>query len=517
LSKEGVVKDFVTKHRDKITGVISAFDRLIFKGYLPFSYPAAAEKFIGHQGLLLKDFQRFVKRCSTTIKENAVSMAKKAGRPYQYLDRKVRKEDLARNIAKRDGITKGLICVLGACEENVSFSLCYGKGRPRLVPKRPRCLTLYFYIMDPVLGFVHVRLSTWMPFSIQVYVNGHEWLARHLEHRGLKYRKVDNAFVSIEDCKRAQSIADRFPHQRWQKIFDSFAKRINPLMDNVLKGFRYYWVIDQAEFATDVLFANRPALGALYQSLQRHAALCMGAEDILQFLGRKLNGNFLGEALSELKKRWPGARIKHRIKANWMKMYDKYGVVLRIETVINDPYEFSVWRRGVRKGESCFGWFPMAKRVTNLYRYAEIGLSANKQYLNALAVIDDPTAAYDMLNRACQPIRSSNKRCRPLNLLNPQDNALCAAVMRGEFALRGFRHRDVAEHLGIEYSRNPVIQKRQSARLSRRIKLLHTHGLIAKIPRSRRYRVTRPGRQIMAAAVHLRTEYMPPILLRTVA
>ena len=511
------MKNFITKHREKITGMISAFDRIIFKGYLPISHPAAAEAFIAHRGLLLKDTKRFVKRCSEAIKQNALSITRKAGRPYVYLDHKIRKEEYAHQVARRDRITKGLICVLAICEENISFALRCAKKKPRLVSTRPRCLTLYFYLMDPVLGFVHIRVSTWMPFTIQVYVNGHEWLARQLDRRGMKYQKVDNAFVSIENCERAQAIADKFPRQRWQKIFHCFAKRVNPLMANVLKGLQYYWVTDQAEFATDILFANRSALNELYPSLQRHAALCIGAEDILQFLGRKLHGSFAGEALSELKKRWPGSRIKHRIKRNWMKMYDKFGVVLRVETVINDPHEFKVWRRGIRNGEPCFGWFPMAKRVTNLYRYAQVSLSANKQYLNALAVIDDPTAAYHMLNRACQPVRSSKKRCRPLNLLNPQDNALCAAAMSGEFALHGFRQRDIAQHLAIRYSRDPVERKRQSARLSRRIKLLHIHGLIAKIPRSRRYRVTYLGMQIMSAAVHLRTEYMPQLLLRKVS
>lgn len=507
------MEDFITKHREKITGVISVFDRIIFKGYLPFTYPTAAEKFIAHQGFLLKDTKQFVKRCSEKIKQHAISLAHKFNRPYIYLARDIRKEVFAHQIAQRDGITEGLICVFAICEENKSFALRYGNNKPHLVSSRPRCLTLYFYFMDPALGFVHIRVSTWMPFTIQVYLNGHEWLARQFDRRGMQYEKVENAFVSIEDCQRAQAIADKFPQQKWTKIFHCYARRVNPLMADVLKGYQYYWVTDQAEFATDILFVNRAALCGLYQNLQKHSAVCIGAEDIMRFLGRKLHSSFAGEARTDLKKRWQGARIKHWIKTNCMKMYDKFGVVLRIETVINDPHEFVIWRRGIRNGKPCSGWFPMAKRVTNLYRYAQISISANKQYINALAVIDDPTDAYRMLHRACQPIHSTAKRCRALNLLNADDNALCAAAMRGEFALHGFRQRDIARHLGIEYSQDRIERKRQSARVSRRIKLLHIHGLIAKIPRSRRYRVTHLGRQIMAAALHLRNEYMPQLLL----
>ena len=80
-------------------------------------------------------------------------------------------------------------------------------------------------------------------------------------------------------------------------------------------------------------------LRALHARLLRHATLCLRAEDVLTFLGRKLHGKFAGEILNDWKRRWPGARVKHAMKANWIKMYDKHGCVLRVETVINDPYE----------------------------------------------------------------------------------------------------------------------------------------------------------------------------------
>src|SRR5581483_385283 len=111
------------------------------------------------------------------------------------------------------------------------------------------------------------------------------------------------------------------------------------------------WVIDQAEYSTDVLFKGRQALAGLYPRLLDHAALNFSAQDILGFLGRRLHPRFDGEVLTECKKdRWPGARVKHRVKNNWLKMYDKFGCVLRVETVINNPREFKVRRRVVRQG-----------------------------------------------------------------------------------------------------------------------------------------------------------------------
>ena len=142
------------------------------------------------------------------------------------------------------------------------------------------------------------------------------------------------------------------------KTVKRFAARVNPLLRDELKGYRYYWATHQAEYATDVLFTSRPALRELYVRLLRHATLCLRAEDVLTFLGRKLHGGFAGEIMNDWKRRWPGARVKHWMKGNWIKMYDKHGCVLRVGT-INDPYEFKVRRRAGRRGQRTLGVAPL--------------------------------------------------------------------------------------------------------------------------------------------------------------
>ena len=154
----------------------------------------------------------------------------------------------------------------------------------------------------------------------------------------------------------------------------------------------------------------------------------------------------------------------------------------------------------------------MAKRVTNLYRYAQVCTSANTQYIAALAAIDDPGAAFNLLHRASKPVHNQKRNARALNLLNPDDSALCCAVMRGEYAISGFRLRDIAQYLGIAQSDDPAERIRQRARLGRRVRLLRDHGLVARIPHSRRYRITRLGMQVMAAAVYLLESHMPQLL-----
>lgn len=499
------MNDFIVKHQDTISGTISCFDRLLFKGYLSISYPEGMEGFLNRRGILFKDFKNFASTCSDAVKLHAQEVAAKAGRPYIYLGSPIRKEERAREIARQDGISQGLVCVFAIVEACQSFRLVYGEGKPRLASTSPRCLCMYFYYIDREFGFMHVRIQTWFPFTVQIYMNGHEWLARKMTQHGIGYRQVDNAFVHIEDSKRAQRFADRFVNKNFPRILEAFAHKVNPLLDDLLQDMNHYWVIDQAEYATDVMFQDRAALKDLYQKLLEHATVCFSAEDVLSFLGRKLNGNFQGEVLNDFKKRWPGARVKHRMKGNWIKMYDKHGCVLRIETVINHPYEFRVRRQGMRQGQRVMGWYPMSKGVANLYRYAEVASSANRAYLDALSVVDDPAQAYCLLHQVCEPVNRNGRRRRGLNPLRKSDIALFAAALRGEQLIQGFRNRDIARHLNIPKSNDRRERKRQSARVTRLIQLLHAHHLIAKIPRTRRYRLTLRGAMLMSAAVYLYT------------
>ena len=507
------MNEFLNKHEKSIAGTISIFDRIIFKGYLPISYPKSAESFFNYRGILLKDFKTFTKTQTEILRTHAQQIAAQARRPYEYINKYIRKEEYVRKIAERDKITEGLICVLAVQEENRSFALRYGEGRPHLKKNSPRCQTLYFYYMDRHFGFMHIRLSTWLPFSIQVYVNGHAWLARQMTAKNIPFQQMENSFISIADCSKAQSIAERLPSLRWEHILHVFARRINPLLKTLLAGMEYYWVIDQAEYATDVIFHNHAILDELYLNWQKHAAVCTQAEDVMRFMGRKLHGSFNSMIQTDAKYRPAITRIKHTLRGNWIKMYNKHGIVLRIETVINCPREFRIIRPG--HGKKNMVWVPMPKRITSLKRYAEICIRSNTAYLSALAQANEPAAAYRQLDRLCEPQKLAKQRVRGLNPLRQNDVTLFEAVLRGEHFIKGFQATDVATHMEIIPADDPVKRKRQSAKINRMLRLLRGHGLIARIPHTRRYKITREGMKLMNAAVHLRTTGLPDILKKT--
>lgn len=503
---------FLARFGDKASGILSCFDRVIFKGYLPFHNEGALNSWVDY-GLKVRrsDFIRQLDQRSGELVDHAKALAQKAGRPYEYRQGWFRKEQLIQDIIRCDQVTEGLVAVLCVQETCRTVKLAHGKERPRLVfAKRPQRV-LYYYFIDREFGLMYIRLETWFPYTVQIYMNGHEWLARQMTGRGMSFTQIDNAFVELGDLAEAQRLADRFAQQNWVKRLSKWAAFVNPHVAKKgwLHGKEYYWITEQAEFASDVIFKDPASLKDLYPRLLDHAVVNFSANDILTFLGRKLTTQFQGEVLTDCKKkREPGARVKHRMKQNWMKMYDKFGRILRVETVINSPREFRVRRTRTRDGQQVKLWCPMNKGVTNLASYQSVCRAANDRYLNALSVVNDPTPAYRQVKELTESKIHQGRRYAGFNPARSSDVKLFQAVMSGSHELRGFHNTDIRKHLFRE-SRDPSDRRRQSTRISRLLKRLHVRGLVARIPRTRRWRVTSRGRSLLGTILRLHYHGLP--------
>jgi hypothetical protein len=504
--------EFVAKFRSHIVATLGCFDRVIFKGHLPFGGDSHLNFFVdGVLRMRRKDFLPLVEQRSQALVDHAKAMATQTGAPYIHLQGCHGKEAIIRNLLGKRRHGEGLVAVLCCMETCRTVKLFHGEGRPRLAYQRRPQRVLYFYFLDPEFGLIYLRLQTWFPFTAQAYVNGHEWLARQLHRHRSGFVQSDNAFSQLDDPALAQRLADRFAALPWVKQLDRWLQGINPVLkESWLEGRSYYWVIDQAEFSTDVLFQSPRELADLYPLLLDHATLQFSAQDILTFLGRRLHPRFDGEVLTTCKKdRQPGARVKHRVKNNWLKMYDKFGLILRIETVINQPREFKVRRWRTRRGQRQLLWCPMNKGVANFYRYQDVAAAANQRYLNALAVVEGPSATAKQAEQVSKPVYFRGRRRRALNLLGADEQRLFLAVLQGESRLHGFRNRDVAPVLFPRPATTQAQQRSRTAHISRLLQLLRAHGLIAKIPRSQRYRVTAKGEAIMSTAIYLRCKAFP--------
>jgi hypothetical protein len=506
---------FEIVHRDEVLGKLTFYDRMIFKGHLVgLIRPLGMKAFLDSQGVLLKDYGGYVKAVTDALKAHVQAVAAAAGAPYRYLHQTHTKaagrskEDLARQIATERGMATGLVCVLAAVEPCSSFDVGADVVAGRLaVRRRPRkCLHFYFYLLHPTLGLVHVRLQSWFPFTVQIWVNGRQMLARALDKAGIGYRRYANTFLHIDDWGRAQTIAEKLGQRRWPRLLTSMVAPLCPILATIARaGFgRYYWVADQMEVATDVAFTSQPALDRIMPDLIAHATHQFSCDDVLMFPGRKPHPALAVEIGPDTRRREQGWRVKHRLDRNSIKMYDKASV-LRVETTINNPAQFRVLRITNAQAR----WCPMRKGVANLPRYLQVGEAANHRYLTALGDAQPTHGGKHALARLCQPRVTKARRHARFNPLSRGDVALFRAVLAGEHTITGFRNRDITARLYPNPPTSHAEAKRRCQRTSRLIDKLRGHRLIAKVPHRRLYRTTSHGHLVMTAALAIHDHDFP--------
>jgi len=512
----GVPPAFINRFGDSITGVLSGFDRLRLRGTLRHLFqPTVMEAYLNACHVLIKDFSTFAQGLTARIKAAAYASAEQAGRPFRYLSSsQVSKEALARQIAQADGITTGLIAIFSALENCLSYSVRGDRQTKQihLVLEPRKCLHLYHYFQHAELGLCHVRVQTWFPFTVDLCLNGRDRLARQMDQAGLAYRQRDNCFVWVQDAARAQALLEEQLRTDWPQVLGGLLDQAHPLHGEICRPIAqtYYWTASASEYATDLLFRDAPSLAALYPRLVHHGLRTFASPDVMRFLGHpvpahhgRVHANFKGEVISDLKHRPEGIRVKHSVNGNSVKMYDKEGSVLRIETTINKTEDFRVYRskQGERDGEKT--WRPLQRSVGELWRRAEVSAAANRRYLEALASVTDKTPVGQASAEVCRAVVKDGRRHRALNPWSEKDAALLAAVSRGEYVINGLRNRDVRRLLWPKVG-SAQEERRRASSVTRQLRLLRMHGLLRKVNGTHRYVVTPGGRKIITALLTAR-------------
>jgi len=510
---------FVSRHQQLIQGTLSGFDRLRFVGsLLKLSYVSGLGAFLGVTGVLLKDFGEYMLGISRRIKQAGEQLALRtpSGRVHYLPSGAQSKEEFVRGLPAPGRLDPdGLLAVLSCVEPCRSYEV-HRDPRTKHLELRPavrKCLHQYFYLDHPIYGPMHVRVQTWVPFQVKIVFNGRDWLARQLDAAGIGYLKKDNTFLAVEDFERAQALLDAQLQVNWPIILDELVRRFHPVHAQWMPAsfpVGYYWSVAQSEWATDVVFRSPAELQALYPRLVHHGITTFSSRDVLRFLQQKvpaqggMHGRFAGAVVSDLKARTEGVRIKHAYGLNSVKLDDKQGQVLRVETTIHDAEGLKVYRPAGDDPEGELKWRGLRKGVADLHRRCELSQAANQRYLEALAAVESPVPLGDLSGPLCHRLVRDGRRYRALNPLGEGDAHLLEFVGRGEHLITGFRNRDVRGLLYGERSKDAAVHRRQSGRVGRLLALRRAHGLIQKIPRTHRYQVTSRGREQIAAILAAR-------------
>jgi len=517
---------FEKKYKDDILGRLEGFDRLIYRGYLQsFFTTSGFGYFLSRENILLKDYSNYVKQTTTELKNNIKKIVESTGCEEQYLSgSKVNKEEIAKQIQKKNNIEEGLICILSQVEPCYSFNVRSNRSTKKLEIKHEyrKCLHYYLYSYDREFGFMHVRLQSWFPFEIQIYINGREYLKTQLDKEGIKYRSFENSVTWCENLERAQKILDKLKEKKLQSTFDAIAYKVNPKIDRIREifGRGYYWCLHQCEYATDILFKSRDVLKDIYPFLVEHSSLKLMGEDIFTFFGRKIVGNTQGEAVSDRKKYVQGFRVKYRLDKNSLKMYDKYSV-LRIETTINNPRAFKIFKEVTRKGKQVQEWVPMGKSISNTYRYAEVSSNCNNRLLEQLSNANDEPKTIEFsktIEKLSNPVetklskKSKNKRkFGKFNLLKNDTCMILNLIFSGSFLINGFQNKDLKICLTKEkYFTQEELKfpHRITAKVSRIIAKLRAHKLVYKIANSFKYYIIKSARDTISEILTFKKLYL---------
>ncbi len=509
------MKSFLQRFGSIVSGVLHGFDRLRFRGSKRLlCHPGGFFNYLWQIQVPLQDYKTYA-RDTTVALCKAVETEAKQGGLYQYLNNSHdSKEEAALRQAANDKRREGLIAVLGCVEPCQIVQVRGNKETKKLEPRiEPgKCMHYYHYYLDADYGLRYTRLQSWFPFTMHVGLNGRDWLAQQMTKAGLAYRQKDNTFTWVEDWEAAQSLLDKQLRTSWSLLLDRWAKKSHPWLEELLgPPVPYYWSVQEGEYATDIAFRSPEDLQQLYPKLVHYATEVLQSTDVLRFMGYRVTKSgrprldLAEEVVTTIKELVEGICVKHRVGTNTLKMYDKFGQVLRLENLLINVRDFKVYRRREGDQNGPMEYLRLRKGVADMQRRAELGRKINERYADALATVEDKTPLGELVQDLGKPTKWKGRSVRALNPLAPADAQLLEAISRGEFMLNGFRNRDLCAVLFAgSPPATPDEAKKRAAKVTRLLRLLRAHGVITKVPKTHRYQVSAEGRRRVSALMAAR-------------
>ena len=483
------------KYSKDILGVLSCYDRVIIKGTAgSFGYAGGITTFFYVNKLKIFDFAKIFTPVTENIKVNAEKIASENSIKIEYIRKSgsFRKDDKIDEIIKTKDLKEGLVHIFSALEMSDTYAPWHDKetGKTFFKNDKVKCLHYYFYFIDKEYGLCFFKVPTVAPYKVQFYMNGHNWLEYKLSKENIEYKKIDNAFVEISDFKRAQELSDKPRIEDFHNALDMFAKRYCPIPTEWNIGFNF--TIHQVEYALDIIFKEEASLKPLYENIIKTAMHTVTPEDIASFLGKRFSILFEGESGSRYNKRILGTRIKHQMGEISVKIYDKFGKVLRIEVTSNDVSQLKTFR-DVRKkdGSIVKENAPVKKSIYSLFFLINIFKGATNRYLEYISSFNDPTDGFKKIEKITQSVDENNRNYKGFNFFDKGDEKILLTIADGKFTLKGMTNKELRK----------MLPELKSSKISRILKRLRLHGIIKKVGKTYKYYLSSLGKQIIVAGL----------------
>ena len=430
------------------------------------------------------------------------------GIPVLAAPRGVKKEDLVEPYYRHLKGSEGVACVLTSMEQGRTFvsyvprwKVPSGDANYRFIKAcRKQFLHYYWYVLDPVMGPMSVRVASYFPFNVTCYLNGHSFVAQELRRDGVRFRKADNAFLAVSDVVALQAAADRLSAALLQRRCTYWVRRVVPVFspderEALRPGYRYSMA--QMELATDVVFKRSAPLRALFQRACELGVLVGGANRTTHLFGRRINRHYQGKLQTVLDQRDAGHPVlRWYYQTSFAKQYvrgDQHSDrILRTETCSNDTRHFGVGRR-----------------LENFPLLHERLAATNERCLAEQAELLASAVDTGQLAALAAPTLIGQRRVPGLKLHDDRVIRLLETLLHPGGFVRDWTSREL--HTRVIARHRLVGDDYRLSQLRYDLSKLRAKGLVERIGKSRRYCLTPIGLKLGVLLVKLRVRLLGPL------
>jgi hypothetical protein len=483
----------------------TCLDRIVLHGYLTGLQRPEQLVYFYHDVVGVDCIEPKVLLGRTTVYRDWVDQYTQGqGIPVLAAPKGMRKEELVRPYYGQLGPHEGIACVLTSLETTRTFISYTPQRTPRsgdenyrrIETGRKRFLHLYWYVWDPIMGPMSLRVSTYLPFTVTGYLNGHHFVSQRLREAGVACYQQDNAILSVGDPVALQAAADALTPAVLQARCDYWVAKLAPQFspaERAAVDLRYRYSLAQIELATDVIFHQPSPLRALFRRAVELGLLMGGADRTSHLFGRQITSRYGGKLQTVLDRRNEGHPVlRAYYQTSFVKQYEKAETLLRTETCINDPYHLNVGRR-----------------LENLPKLVDRMAETNQRFLDAQAELLACTVDQGELARLAQPVQVGKRRVPGLHLQDDRVIRLLDILLHPGSFVADWTSRDVLARL-LDRHRLTETDYRLS-QLRYDLGKLRAHGFVERIGRTRRYRLTARGLKLGVLLVKFRTRLLGPL------
>jgi DNA-binding transcriptional ArsR family regulator len=504
--------DFTLYHKNLLDGRYDCVDRIVLNGYFP----------LGHQGGGFRTWwrkltgsddsldQQHLKRMAARFSRRVRGWAKKKAVPVIYCAPGVRKHELAQKYMPQHPHAQGLFLILVAKAPGLVWKIIKAKnGQPHLQRKSPWPYInhYHFHIIDPDWGHITIKISGYPPFSIQVMLNGHQWVERQALKQTISVKKEGNCFVggSFQALDQlANTLCDHHTIGRLTEVCDRWVYSsclcfALDLDEQLRSGFRYRYSVYQIEYSRNLLFTRGTVLDAVYQGLIDRTRQYLDVPKLCTLFGYKNRPhNRRGKKSKRLQRildqsAYDLTVFKLHFGPMTLKLYDKGPRVLRVEAIAHNT-------KGLRCGKL------LEKLPIMLNKLQDMAIG----FLNVVQAAHRSFLPDDTLDSLIKPSQRGNRRLAGVDLQQPRIQAVSKAVLALAPKPQGFTVCELAEKTRQLYPAGAGDYTHRQAAYD--LMKLRGKNLVERISTTRYYRIKSAGIRILAGLLILREKVIKPVL-----